>query len=263
VKLEFPDALAAKLEGYEAQAISTGMSGAGVYRLRHASLEPLFLKCIEVSELESLNRDAAVLRWLDRHAVRVPRVEAFVVQNDLEWLLTSTVPGRDASSAWSENDVGRVITALASGLKRLHALPIHDCPFDRRLEVTRREAAARVQANAVDEDDFDERHLGSSAEALLDLLESSVPDREDLVFTHGDYCVPNVLIDSSFEVGFIDLGRAGIADRYQDLALMTRSLESDLNPQFNGWSEVFLERYGITAPNRSKLEFYRLLDEFF
>jgi aminoglycoside phosphotransferase len=37
-----------------------------------------------------------------------------------------------------------------------------------------------------------------------------------------------------------------VADRWQDLALMTRSLESDdLNPQLNGLSERFLERYGI------------------
>lgn len=63
--------------------------------------------------------------------------------------------------------------------------------------------------------------------------------------------------------GFIDLGRAGIADRYQDLALITRSLESDMNPQFNGWSKYFLMQYEILEPDVSRLEFYRLLDEFF
>jgi kanamycin kinase len=70
-------------------------------------------------------------------------------------------------------------------------------------------------------------------------------------------------LDDALELGFIDLGRAGVADRYQDLALMTRSFESPLNPQFNGWSERFFECYGIREPDDAQLEFYRTLDEFY
>ena len=46
------------------------------------------------------------------------------------------------------------------------------------------------------------------------------------------------------------------------------SLASDMNPreinrQFNGWSERFLEAYGLDVVNRDTLEFYIQFDRFF
>ena len=114
-----------------------------------------------------------------------------------------------------------------------------------------------------DETDFDDVHIGKTAQETFQELLETRPKSEDLVFAHGDYCLPNVMIHKLEFSGFIDLGRAGIADRYQDLSLITRSLESDLNQQFNGYSQYFLEQYGILEPDVSKIEFYSLLDEFF
>ncbi len=156
-----------------------------------------------------------------------------------------------------------MLEVLAENLKQLHALEIVDCPFNQTLEIKMVQAKFRVLENLVDETDFDVVRLGKTAQEVFRELLETCPAIEDLVFTHGDYCLPNILIHNLELAGFVDLGRAGIADRYQDLALITRSLESDLNPQFNGWSKYFLEQYGIAKPEDSKLEFYRLLDEFF
>ena len=43
----------------------------------------------------------------------------------------------------------------------------------------------------------------------LDDLLRKRHDEEDLVFTHGDYCLPNVIIDGEEVAGFVDWGRAG------------------------------------------------------
>ena len=69
--------------------------------------------------------------------------------------------------------------------------------------------------------------------------------------------------DTCRVTGVIDVGRLGVADRWSDLALTTRSLEGDLNPQYGaGAADRFLNRYGVPH-DPGKNDFYRLLDEFF
>jgi aminoglycoside phosphotransferase len=89
---------------------------------------------------------------------------------------------------------------------------------------------------------------------------------DDLVVCHGDACLPNFLVDpGSFEVtGMIDVHRLGVADRHLDLALATRSMtDTSLNPAYGaGAAETMLAAYGVQA-DPWRLDFYRLLDEFF
>jgi aminoglycoside phosphotransferase len=85
-----------------------------------------------------------------------------------------------------------------------------------------------------------------------------------LVVCHGDLCVPNVLFDpDTCQVsGVIDTSSLGVADRWVDLAIATRSMTCELNLQYGSWAaDRYLGRYGI-APDPGKTAFYRLLDEF-
>ena len=111
----------------------------------------------------------------------------------------------------------------------------------------------------VDEDDFDAQRQGRSPHSLFAELLATRPDEEDLVVAHGDYCLPNVLVENGKISGFVDLGLAGVTDRYQDLALVTRSLTHNFG---RGWEEKLFACYGIETPDSARIEYYRLLDEF-
>lgn len=82
-----------------------------------------------------------------------------------------------------------------------------------------------------------------------------------MAFTHGDYCLPNIMLGDGAVTGFIDLGRAGIADRYTDLALAARSIRHNTgDEQLVG---VFLEAYVLSEVNWRKIDYYTLLGELF
>jgi hypothetical protein len=88
---------------------------------------------------------------------------------------------------------------------------------------------------------------------------------EDRRFTHGDFCLPNVLLvedgRGGFQVsGFVDCGNAGIADAYQDLALAARSVARNFGEPL---VRVLFAKYGLAQPDEPKLAYYQLLDEFF
>jgi aminoglycoside phosphotransferase len=121
---------------------------------------------------------------------------------------------------------------------------IRDCPFDRRLDTMIAEAQVRVERQLVDEDDFDDERRGMSAQILHHQLQSTRPKNEDLVMVHGDYCLPNILLhpQTLALTGFIDWGRSGIADRYQDLALAARSIVRNLSER---WVGHFFDAYGL------------------
>ncbi len=277
MKPDLPEALENILEGFSFEPVTVGMSCAGVWRCtgtpssthkpdpEKTLSQTVFLKIASVSDDpdpgHSVRAEAEKLEWMRSRGLSVPAVIRFLEHDGLEYLISSALPGRDASSDWALDEVPRVVDSLADGLRLLHSTPIEDCPFDQRLEVKIRQARERVQKGLIDLDDLDEERIGYTAEKLLEELLERKPVSEDPVFCQGDSCAPNAILDGS-SVGFVDVGRAGIADRWQDLALMARSLESDMNPQFNGYSTRFLERYGV-KPDLEKLAFYRLLDEFF
>ena len=78
------------------------------------------------------------------------------------------------------------------------------------------------------EDDFDEVRAGHTAVDLFGELLATAPADEDIVFTHGDFCLPNIILDRGADdeveiTGLVDCGGAGIADRYQDIALAVRT----------------------------------------
>lgn len=202
---------------------------------------------------------------MEQRGLAVPTVHEYERVEAMEYLVVAEIPGSDASKPhWSES-LPAAITAIGTALAALHRTSIGDCPFDQRIESRIEAARVRLDHDQVDAGDFDESRRGRSATDLLGEVLASVPDDEDLVFTHGDYCLPNVMLRQSAPdtvqlAGFIDCGRAGIADRHQDLALGMRSIAHNFGPR---WVSTFLDAYGLAEPDPKKVAFFTLLDEFF
>ncbi|MEO7003412.1 MAG: APH(3') family aminoglycoside O-phosphotransferase [Ktedonobacterales bacterium] len=268
-----PAGIARDLAGGIWEAVTIGASGAQVYRVtwpaasiapptRYLKLAPHAAASLRLAD--ELRAEERRLRWLQGR-LPAPRALAYAEDQVSAYLLLSEVPGVMSCDPVFAADPVALTRLLAEGLRLIHQMPTADCPFDARLASKIAEAERRVRAGVVAASDFDSDHLGKSPINLFAQLLATRPADEDLVFTHGDYCLPNVLIDQADPAhgrisGLIDWGRAGVADRYQDIALATRSLTYNFGP---GLEPLLWQAYGLTAPDHDKITFYRLLDEFF
>jgi len=68
------------------------------------------------------------------------------------------------------------------------------------------------------------------------------------------------MLDDGRFTGFVDCGKLGSSDRYQDLAICCHSIRFNLGRE---WVGPFLRAYGLTKINQQRMRFYRMLDEFF
>ena len=133
-------------------------------------------------------------------------------------------------------------------------------------------ARRAVEQGLVDMENVEPETFGpggfADPDALLLWLEGHRPT-ERPVLTHGDLCLPNILTDGRRVTGFVDCGRMGPGDPWQDLAIAWRSLRDN----FAGCYDARLRRpdYDPDAllrdldvePDPKRLRYYLLLDELF
>jgi aminoglycoside phosphotransferase len=249
------------------EQVTTGRSGADVRRSPDGGAYAKVGSGIVRRELAD---ERERLEWLADTDLPSAEVLDWVDDGETAMLTTRTVPGV-ALSDLSAKTAPDAVKSLGLFLQRLHGMRRESCPFERWLSVTVPIARIRVDQGLADMDDLDDERDGRSAEVLLADLLDRRPRAErlelgDLVVCHGDACLPNFLVDpETLEVtGMIDVHRLGIADRHLDLALAARSIsDTALNPAYGpAAAEALLATYGLPA-DPWRLDFYRLLDEFF
>lgn len=253
-----PASIAAHIEGYTWSRNTVGESGGAVYHL-HGQPD-LYLKHGRGTVADDLLAETTRLRWLSAH-IAVPAVRQFSCDASEAWLLMDALPGRTAYEllAAAPERGPAIVDAISRFLQRLHAIPVTDCPFNSSLEFRLARAHARMVAGLVDEDDFDDERAGQTAAQVWQEMTDLLPMAADPVVTHGDFSLDNLFVQDGEVAGCIDVGRAGIADRYQDLAILHNCL-GDFGPDLQ---RQMFESYGVRQPDQRKLRFHLMLDAFF
>lgn len=237
-----------------------GWSYSKVYRVKLADSGLFAYLKIAEARYESYFYEVNLLGWL-MDKLPVPQVLYWERRSGMEYLLMSEIKGSNGLTNLAGTDPSRLVYCLARGLKMIHSIDIRDCPFDQRLYIKLRNAEYNVDNGLISRENLRKERRMVPPRRTLEILRQKAGWEEDLVFTHGDYCLPNIIVNNGDISGFIDWGRGGIADRYQDISLAYRTIIGNFgSPRL---AELFFKYYGLGKVDRGKLEYFILLDSLF
>ncbi len=247
---------------------SFGKSGSGVF-----IFDDFVLKIVDARDnLLRAHNDISVqvMRWL-QGKLPVPKVLAYEADDDFQYLLMSRISGKMSCDEYYLEHPRELCRLLAQAFKMLWSVDLAGCPRERTIEKLLEEAKYRVENSFVDISNTEPDTFGEGGfenpQALLAWLQNHKPEYEP-VLSHGDFCLPNIFLKDNLVSGFIDLGAAGIGDKWRDIALCYRSLKHNADGTFGDKiypdvnPDLLLEELGI-EPNDEKIRYYILLDELF
>lgn len=247
-----PEALASMLSGFSFVEIVRGYAApAQVYRVFRSGSPNFYLK---VGSHLRPERDR--LLWLQGR-LRVPGLEFYAEDFETDFLLLGELAGTPASDKEWCKKPKRATRAVARAVRAIHEISIKDCPFYCPVESLLSSATQAVSSGGIQQSQLSSNYRHLAPSEILRMALKLRPRTERMVFTHGDCCLPNILIDSTMATGVVDLGLAGVSDRWRDLALVTRSLRRNLD---ESWVAEFFASYGEEI-DEAKIEFFSLLDQ--
>ena len=159
-----------------------------------------------------------------------------------DWLLTRRLSGEDCISQKYLDDPIRLCDTLGELLRRLHDENHDGCPVT---DVTAQRlmlAQENYRMSRYDMSLFPDNWGFQSAEEAWATIERNAKYLKTDTLLHGDYCLPNILLDNWKFSGFIDLGRGGAADRHIDLFWGVWTL--GFNLKTDDYGDRFLDAYG-------------------
>lgn len=227
---------------------TSGHSGDRTYRIGGPS--PAFLKIGPQGKFAR----AALLQqyWGDKGLSAC--VEMYI-SDEYDYLITTPVRGRDGLTPEYLAEPARLAAAFGASLRALHAHSGEDCPVD-LLDNLLAESETRA---------FQQWHMdmlapfigpASAEDALAEVRTHAYLLRCDAL-CHGDYCLPNIMLDDWQCTGFIDIADGGRGDHHYDIAWGLWTLMFNLKDPSYG--EIFLDAYGRDAIDPARLRICALL----
>lgn len=164
-----------------------------------------------------------------------------------DWMLTVRARGEDCIDPIYINDPKRLCDTTAVLLRMLHETDHHHCPVADRTRDYLSTAQRNFHLGNYDIDLFPDNWGYATVEEAWQEIETNAKYLESNTLLHGDYCLPNIMLDNWQFSAFIDLDTAGVGDRHVDLFWGIWSLQFNLKTSI--YRERFLDAYGRESIN--------------
>lgn len=199
--------------------------------------EGFYLKSAAAGSLET---EAALTRYFHSKGLATEVLDYRSGERD--WLLTRRMPGEDCTNAAFLVQPERLCDILGQRLRLLHELDYSGCPVPDRMESYRALAEQNYRTDRYEKSHFPDSFGYETPEQAWDVISREGHLLKSDTLIHGDYCLPNIMLNDWRFSGFVDLGNAGVGDRHIDLFWGVWSL--GFNLKTDRYRDRFLDAYG-------------------
>ena len=215
----------------------------------------LYLKCAEAG---SLRQEAEMDAYFHSLGLGPEVIEYRTEEKD--WLLTRAVKGEDCLHPDYLADPTRLADTMAEMLLDLHHRDHGACPVQNHTERYILRAKDNYEAARYDASLFPDNWGYASAEEAWAVVEAGAKYLKTDTLLHGDYCLPNIMLDNWIPSGFIDVGGGGVGDKHIDLFWGAWTL--NFNLKTDKFSPRFLDAYGRQNFDEEMLRVVAALEVF-
>lgn len=197
----------------------------------------------------TLAREAAMTRYFHTKALTAP-VLAYVT-DEKDWLVTEKITGDDCTSEKYLSSPEKLCDTLAERLAILHSMDFSNCPAPNHTAQYMERVVRNHKAEKFEADLFPPDWGFPNAEEAFAVIEKYADRLETNTLLHGDYCLPNIILDNWRFSGFIDLDSGGVGDRHLDIFWGTWTFVFNLKT--NKYYNRFIDCYGRDRVDTDRL----------
>lgn len=171
---------------------------------------------VKIAEKGCLAKESEMAKLFGHNGIGVDVIS--YISDKKDYMVTKSAKGEDATHYL--NNPERLCEVLAETMKFLHSRPITDIS------------------------------VSPCMDTYVNVQEASFLKQD--TFIHGDFCLPNVILDNWKFTSFIDLGLAGVGDKHIDIYWALWSLNHNLKT--DKYRDYFLNLYGKENYDKEILE---------
>lgn len=205
----------------------------------------------------ALSREAVLAEYFNKKGL-APKVLGYFSISD-DFLITERAHGEDCTHTDYISDPKRLCDITAERLRALHELDFSDCPIEHTSNYIET-ATKNYKSGLYDASLFPDNWGYRSVEEAWEVVCKNKDSLKNEVLLHGDYCLPNIMLDNWNFSAFIDLGNGGVGDRHVDLFWGAWSLFFNLKT--DAYRERFFDAYGRDLVDAEKLKIIAAFEVF-
>ncbi|MBR5136621.1 MAG: aminoglycoside 3'-phosphotransferase [Clostridia bacterium] len=181
------------------------------------------------------------------------------ISGDVDWMLSRKAVGKDCTAEEYLANPEKLCDTYGETLRMLHELSFDGCPVPNRTETYLATVENNYKTGQFGPMEYADAKAMAPDEAWA-VVEANRQYFKQDVLLHGDYCLPNVLLQNGKFSSFIDLGNGGVGDRHIDLFWGIWTLWFNLHT--DKYAGRFLDAYGRDKMEKDMLQVIYAAEHF-